>query len=355
MSQHQYYPQLKWKPAEYESLMLLDQTTLSGFTPIITIPDIDWDYENECYKKSLSSYLSDFGINLAASWKANRPVLLDVKYLDKHGSSRHHPLDMCIQDARVNGKEIIPVVSPAYSTNYIHAVQRNLINGLAISITPQTWHQFTSQVNHLNIHPSLIDVIIDFGDIQNATDSLKQQALSMVNTLSGQAPWRNLILSSTAYPASQAGIPQHQVHHIPRHEYDLWMYVVQNFSNGRTPSFSDYPTASSTITSVDPRFMSQYVSVRYSNDTSWIFVKGTAVKGNGWGQTKNLCTTLVSSPEYQVFGSKFSWGDDYIYQRSLGANKSGGSKEWRKVAHTHHITLVVRQLYWLAQTQPAKP
>ncbi|WP_414094015.1 beta family protein [Escherichia albertii] len=81
----------------------------------------------------------------------------------------------------------------------------------------------------------------------------------------------------------------------------------------------------------------------------------TAVKGNGWGQTKNLCTTLVSSPEYQVFGSKFSWGDDYIYQRSLGANKSGGSKEWRKVAHTHHITLVVRQLYWLAQTQPAKP
>ncbi|MDA6274851.1 hypothetical protein OSK12_25790, partial [Escherichia coli] len=91
-----------------------------------------------------------------------------------------------------------------------------------------------------------------------------------VNTLSGQAPWRNLILSSTAYPASQAGIPQHQVHHIPRHEYDLWMYVVQNFSNGRTPSFSDYPTASSTITSVDPRFMSQYVSVRYSNDTSWI-------------------------------------------------------------------------------------
>lgn len=27
MSQHQYYPQLKWKPAEYESLMLLDQTS----------------------------------------------------------------------------------------------------------------------------------------------------------------------------------------------------------------------------------------------------------------------------------------------------------------------------------------
>ena len=44
MSQHQYYPQLKWKPAEYESLMLLDQTTLSGFTPIITILQEEFEF-----------------------------------------------------------------------------------------------------------------------------------------------------------------------------------------------------------------------------------------------------------------------------------------------------------------------
>lgn len=52
MSLHHYYPQLRWKPAEYESLMQLDQTIISGFTPIFTILDIDWDYENDCYKKS---------------------------------------------------------------------------------------------------------------------------------------------------------------------------------------------------------------------------------------------------------------------------------------------------------------
>ena len=41
MSLHHYYPQLKWKPAEYESLMQLEQVTIDGLTPIITIPDID--------------------------------------------------------------------------------------------------------------------------------------------------------------------------------------------------------------------------------------------------------------------------------------------------------------------------
>lgn len=355
MSLHKYYPQLKWKPAEYESLQQLDQATLDGFTPIITIPDIDWDYESECYKKSLNAYLADFGVNLAASWANNRPILLDVKHLDKHGTSRVHPLDMCILDARANGKEIIPVVSPVSSANYINAVQRNLINGVAITIAPQTWHQFGQLVNHLNIHPSLIDVIVDFGDIQSANDDLKQQALSIIDSLEGQAQWRNLILSSTSYPSSQAGIPQHTIHHIPRHEYDLWKYVVHHLNNKRTPSFSDYPTASSTITSVDPRFMSQYVAVRYSNDTSWIFVKGTSVKGNGWNQTKSLCNTLVNSPEYQAFGSNFSWGDQYIFLRASGNNKSGGSKEWRKVAHTHHLTLVVKQLHFLAQSIPSRP
>ncbi len=37
MSQHQYYPQLKWKACLNMISDVLDQTTLSGFTPIITI------------------------------------------------------------------------------------------------------------------------------------------------------------------------------------------------------------------------------------------------------------------------------------------------------------------------------
>ena len=101
--------------------------------------------------------------------------------------------------------------------------------------------------------------------------------------------------------------------------------------------------------------MSQYVAVSYSNEKSWIFIKGNAVKVNGWEQTKGLCNILVNSSTYSVYGPQFRWGDDYINQRALGANKSGGSKEWRKVAHTHHLKLVVTQLNALAQSLPARP
>ncbi|MGF1717869.1 beta family protein [Photobacterium chitinilyticum] len=355
MSIHHYYPRLKWKPAEWEALQTLPTNILEGLTPILFIPDIDWDYENDCYKKSLASYLSNFGTTLAASWPLGRPVLLDVGYLDLHGTITSHPLDLCIQDALQFGKTLVPVYSPYYSPNYLAAVQRNLHNGVALKLKItdliQAVYSIPNIVTNLNITTNFIDLIIDLEDIQAATFQLQQQAIQVCNTLLSQAQWRNVILSSTCYPSSQAGIPQHQVHLHPREEWRLWSSIIQSQPWIKTPSFSDYPTSSSQVTSINPRFMSQYVSIRYSTYTDWVFVKGVAARGNGWGQTQQLCDILVNSQHFM--GPNFCWGDEYIDERAKNINRSGGSKEWRKVAHSHHLTLVVQQLFNYSQQYPA--
>lgn len=353
MSLHKYYPQLKWKPAEYESLREIDQATLDGITPIIKVLDIDWDFENDCYKKTLPDYLIDFGSNLALSWSPERPILLDVSELDSHGTQHHHPLDMCVVSAKQHNKELIPVISPNYSHNYFQSVMRNKTNGVAVTVNFSNLHYLNQLVSDLDTPTNLVDIIIDLGDIQQVTDSLKQQTLQSCQFIINMAHWRNIILSSTCYPNSQAGIPQHQIYRLRREEWQLWIDIIQTGQLTFTPSFSDYPTASSTITSIDPRFMSQYAAVRYSNSDSWIFVKGTAVKGNGWGQTQNLCNILINSQFY--YGQNFSWGDNYIFNRAHGINSSGGSKEWRKVAHTHHFTMVVQQLANYSVHYPARP
>lgn len=353
MSNHHYYPQLRWKPAEYESLQVLSATVIDGLTPIINVLDIDWDYINDCYKKSLQDYLLDFGDNLARSWNPERPVFLDVGNLDQHGSSTIHPLDICISDARRNGKEIIPVYSPLYSSDYLNAVKRNITNGVAISLKPSDIPLLASIVQGINIHTDFIDIIINLDDISNASLETQQYTAQVINYVLAQANWRRIILSSTCYPSSQAGIPQHSVYCHKREEWELWTKVIQSQHWRKTPGFSDYPTSSASVTSIDPRFMSQYVSVRYSDINSWIFVKGTAARGNGWGQTQQLCDILVKSGYY--FNPQYSWGDQYIYDRAQGVNSSGGSKEWRKVAHSHHLTLVVEQLYNYSQQFPAQP
>ncbi|PNH95722.1 beta family protein [Vibrio diazotrophicus] len=355
MSLHHYFPRLRWKPAEWEALQELPTQVLTELTPIFDVLDIDWDYDNECYKKSLADYLQDFGLTLQMTWPLNRPVLLDVEKLDKHGNSTIHPLDMCVQDALAHNKHIVPVYSPHYSNNYLQAVRRNSQFGVALKLKAshiaQNQHHIISILSNLSINSAAVDLIIDLEDMGVCTTALIQQVISDCQNLLSQYTWRNFIVSATCYPTSQSGIPLHQIHLHRREEWVLWSNVIASQALQKTPSFSDYPTASAQVTSVNPRFMSQHAAVRYSTDTDWVFVKGTAVKGNGWGQTQQLCQILVPTSYYS--GPPYSWGDQYIYDRSQGTNKSGGSKEWRKVAHTHHLTLVIDQLRNFSLSYPA--
>ncbi|WFB47846.1 beta family protein [Vibrio coralliilyticus] len=355
MSIHHYFPRLRWKAAEWEALQELPTNVLEGLTPIFNVLDIDWDFANNVYKKSLQDYLNSFGTTLAASWPLNRPVIVDVGQLDSHGGPTSHPLDICVQDAIQHGKQIIPVYSPHYSYNYLAAVQRNSALGIALKLKAnlllQGHYHLPNLIAAIGVPEQHIDLIIDFEDITSCTNELITNAHLLCQQMSNQAGWRNIILSSTCYPTSQAGINQHVIHTHRREEWELWKQVVFRGGLQKTPAFSDYPTSAAEITRVDPRFMQQYVSIRYSNSIDWIFVKGTAARGNGWGQTQQLCDTLVNSGLF--YGSQFSWGDQYIHDRAQGTVGSGGSIVWRKVAHTHHLTLVAGDLINFSASHPA--
>ncbi|MCE7604516.1 beta family protein [Vibrio fluvialis] len=354
MSAHHYFPRLRWKTAEWEALQELPVAVLTGLTPIFDFLDIDWDFPNKRYAKSLANYLNGFGSTLQSSWPLDRPVLLDVEKLDKHGTSTFHPLDTCCQDALAHNKFVVPVYSPHYSNNYLLALRRNNQFGVGLklkaSLLEQNQYHIDNILLDLEIKSTDVDLIIDLEDMGVCTHQQIQQIIVISQNLLSHCTWRNVIISSTCYPTSQSGIPQHQIHLHRREEWVLWSNVIASNSLIRTPSFSDYPTASAKFTSVDPRHMSQYAAVRYSTNSDWIFVKGTAVKGNGWGQTQQLCGILVGSIYYS--GPTYSWGDEYINERSQGINKSGGSKEWRKVAHTHHLKMVTEQLRNFSASYP---
>ncbi|MRE25258.1 hypothetical protein GIJ17_23420, partial [Klebsiella quasipneumoniae] len=56
MPTHIYYPQIKWKSAEYEALNVTPVAVISKMLPIISMPDIDWDFINSRYKKTLAAH-----------------------------------------------------------------------------------------------------------------------------------------------------------------------------------------------------------------------------------------------------------------------------------------------------------
>jgi hypothetical protein len=353
MPTHIYYPQIKWKSAEYEALNVTPATVISQMLPIISMPDIDWDFINSRYKKTLAAHLADFPTNLSNSWLSQHTIFLDVGELDKHATQVNHPLAMCIHGAAQFNKDLIPVYSPTYSPLYLASVLRNASNGIALKFNPSNLQTIFNTYQSTGISERNIDIIFDMGDIQQVTQDLVVYVENCLNHIISIANWRRVIFCSTCYPSSQAGIPQHVVHKTPRYEWSLWSQVIQRKNVSRTPGFSDYPTSSATTVPIDPRIMSPYVSVRYSDFNEWVFVKGTAAKGNGWSQTQQLCQILIQDTCYK--GPAYSWGDDHIMLRANGKVKSGTSKEWRKVAQSHHFNLVIDQINQFSVNHPATP
>jgi hypothetical protein len=353
MNTHHYYPQLFWKKAEQEALDVTPSNIQSNMTPILIMPDIDYDFIDQKYKKNLVNHLKDFGVNLSTSWHIDTPVMLDVELLEKHSLPNQHPLDICIGQADAYNKNIIPLIQSNSSSNYLASVNQHLSYGVAIKIKLQEIQSLLAIASKLQTDHKNIDVILDLEHINQINNQLDQTVLSCLAYIESIANWRSIILASTSYPSSQAGIPQNQVYRTPRLGWHLWANIIQMNTLPRTPGYSDYPVSDASADIVDPRFMNPYASARYSDFSNWIFVKGKSVKGNGWGQLKILCDILRNDQSFQ--GRQYSWGDEFIDDVANGSKPTGGPKEWRKVAHNHHFMMVFDQLSQFSSKHPVHP
>ncbi|KDM89726.1 beta family protein [Photobacterium galatheae] len=353
MNEHRYYPILKWKQGEHHALRELPKEIQAAISPIIDYPDMDWDFENNCYKKNLTQHLTNFGTNLKKAWKVESPVYLDVNKLDKHATDDSvHPLDTCIELANSEGRKIIPVYSPLYSEKYSDAVQRNTELGACLRIKAQALVDNEVDLNSLAesfwLEQDEVDILIDLGNIDDETWSYEVAISAFRNLASQGDAWRTVIIAASSYPETQAGIPNDQLYEVPRLEWNIWQKVYSEHEFRIQPSFGDYSIGVETedvngSDQPDPRKMNAAASIRYSTDHNWLFSKGRSARDYGWDQTKELCQRLVAATgKYK--GKDFSWGDKYIYLRAEGDISSGNATTWRKVGNNHHITLVVDQL-----------
>ena len=55
-----YVPCLRWKQGEYQAVLQLPISTKRLFTPLIEVPEIGWDFENEIETKTIDEHLAPF-------------------------------------------------------------------------------------------------------------------------------------------------------------------------------------------------------------------------------------------------------------------------------------------------------
>ncbi|GAC44337.1 beta family protein [Paenibacillus popilliae] len=347
-----YVPVLKWKQGEQKALECLSKNIRERLTPLIEIPPIDWDFENELPKKSIDEHLSNFGDTLQRSWQQSHPVFVDLIYLDSSDrlANNIHPMEFILKQARDKGIGIIPVTGSDRDSAYqSEVVSANKIDRLGACIRIQE-HDFDALQQNidkllvtLQMNPSVIDLVIDYGYV-NPTEKIRTGIFltGLINSLPYLSEWRNVILCGTSFPKNLSDVSADSVEQLDRTEWTIWNSIAQKGSITRTPIFSDYGISNPEPFEGDPRFIKMSANIRYTANNKFIIFKGKVTRKFGGAQYHQIASNVVAHPEYS--GSTFSNGDNYIYDVANNKDGPGNATNWRKAGTNHHITYVATEL-----------
>lgn len=345
-----YVPVVKWKQGEQKAIESLAITLKENITPLIEIPPIDWDFENEVPKKTIDEHLQNFGDTLNRCWP--RQAFIDLLYIDstERMSSGQHPLSFILKEARYRLIPLVPVTSSvcdsSHNAEIIVANQTDQL-GAAIRIMEKDFDSIQptidSLLNVLQINPIHIDLIIDYGYFDS--DHFTRTSIFLIgllNTLPYLDQWRNIILCGTAFPKDLSKVGADSIDEIDRSEWRMWKRIMSSGSVKREPIFSDYGISNPAPFEGDPRLINMSANIRYTSDDKYIIFKGRVTKKYGNSQYHQLANYVVQHPEYS--GRNFSAGDLYIDDVAKHNDGPGNATSWRKAGTNHHLTYVANEL-----------
>lgn len=355
MFDHRHYvPILKAKKGELDALSDVAADVKAALTPLIEVPEIPWDFEEEAPLKTIDKHIEKLAKKLTDAWHDVRPFFVDMPWWE-HGDSLmadgSHPLQWLGDQCHAAGLHLIPVTGPARDAAYqhaAHAVVARHHHGLCIRIEPDDFDRLFE--NPSAVLDALrgplpfqeVDILIDMRAItEDLIPTVRYGVLAAVRSIPHVTSWRTLTLASSAFPKNLSGFTV-GFGSVERADYGLWQAITANRGLVRKPTFADYAIQAPEIDDIDPRVMRMSASLRYTHDNEWVIGKGRNVRDHTYEEYRRICQLLVQRQEFS--GAGYSAGDDYMQGCAAGAGTPGNATTWRWVGTNHHLTFVVRQL-----------
>jgi hypothetical protein len=356
---HFYYvPCLRWKQGEYQAVLRLPAQIKEKFAPLIEIPEIGWDFEEEKDKKIIDEHLTDFAQKKIYRKWGTGFCFVDLNLIrsSERMADGNHPIHFVFDQLREAGCNAVPVTGLNRDNAYQKEVKNITIQDksgicLRIKIDQAAKQSLKSELNsllsRLKVKPEICDLIIDLG----APNFIPLKGFSkLIQAIMNSFPylddWRTFTLLGTSFPETMASIKKGG-EIIPRYEWQLYKMLVSSFIEEqlRIPIFGDYVISHPSVLEVDMRVVKPSATIRYTSDNSWYIIKGENVKDEKFGkfkQYRDLCNKLMESKYY--YGSGYSWGDHFIQECATISGSTGNLTSWRQVGTNHHIVKVIQDI-----------
>jgi hypothetical protein len=354
MFDHKHYvPILKGRDGEYGALGTLADKFRQRMTPLVEVPPIPWDFEEECPLKTIDAHLAKVTQKIARAW-GPKELLVDLLWIAEaeRMDDGQHPVEFVFDSGRAQDLALIPVVGLVRTEEYLAACARQVQNdgrGACIRIQREDFADFADLGRELarvlaaiDLGPAETDLLLDLRAL--TPDSRRIDANSVIQLIAATPhirSWRTFTVAATSFPENLTGLPPSDCSFIPRLEWNLWKEILQG-QPARIPSFGDYGISHPEPSEVDPRVMRPSASIRYTANGSWLVLKGRNLRDHGYEQFYDVCDDLIGRDEYN--GRDFSWGDGYIDDCANRIVGTGNLTTWRKVGTSHHLTFVLRDL-----------
>lgn len=350
-----YAPALRWRMAEYQALMRLDEQMKDRVVPFITIPEREFDFDSWEPKKTIHEHVHPFPARYKKKW-GTRPAWVGIHRSIADGvmNGGRDILTYVFDGLRESDARAVPSIA-LESTSQLRVSVAAIVKqdglGVAISVRLEdlmkkdTFARLVAMCDALGIDDAEVDLVVDLGGPNfEPYEAFSTALIAALRRLGDLNRFRNFVLVGTAIPETFKDVAKGE-DQLPRHDWLFFQTLLSRLPSGmRRPNYGDYTIVHPEFTPQDMRKIKSAGKIVYTTDKSWWVRKGGAFRGNE-EQMHEHCAALVGSGIFK--GKEYSYGDDYIGKCAVRQERPSNLTRWKNVAINHHMTRVLDDLAML--------
>lgn len=348
-----YVPAIKWRQGEYQAFLRLPDGAKTRLRPLVTIPSIEYDFEDGEPKCSVHDHAVKFVKRYRAKWK-ERVALIDI-------DASLHPeivdgksfISYIFSELRAAKAKAVPVVSLDYGAPVLADLANAAsIDGFGICVRARVEHimsptansKITKLISDIGVAPEDVDFLVDLGTpTYEPYDDFAKALIAALSKIVDLDNFRSFIILGTAFPETMASVKVEGA--LKRHDWLFYKTFVKTMPKDfRRPVYGDYTIVSPAFKAdFDMRKIKPAGKLVYTTPDDWLIKKGGAFRDNP-AQMHGHCDKVVKSGKFK--GSAYSDGDSYIARcakKEKGAGPSNLSR-WKEVGISHHVMQVLEDV-----------
>lgn len=347
-----YVPALRWRQGEYQALLRLSSRVKDRIVPYITIPEVEFDFEERRPKKSVQEHVHPFAARYKAKW-GKRPAWVSVhsSVADRSMDDGRDVFSHVFEALRSFEASAIPAVPLGASVAVLRSVAAVILedtHGAAVLVRledlmkPDPKARIVTTASSLGTSLDDVDLIVDLGAPNFEPYSTFAGALvAALRRLGDLQAFRNFIVIGTAIPKTFGNVAR-GADTLPRHEWLFYRTLLARMPGDmRRPNFGDHTIVHPEFTPMDMRMIKSACKVIYTTADRWEVRKGGAFRDNR-EEMHDLCASIVNSGKF--CGAGYSTGDEYIARCAARQEGPSNQTRWKDVGINHHMTHVLDDL-----------